>query len=178
MTARFRCVSPEAFDPSVDECDELVLIVDRETVEAGRVGAIVDQLMKLTDSAVSVRRFANRLVVLFDGYNDDPRALCEVGDLVQFMREVSRQWGYWYHFLAKRQEVFGAVLSLLVDVRVVTDHGAKCLQLRSRDQACATLLELFVPMNSLYATFGLGLQENEAMTAAVSATVMAWLGVA
>lgn len=154
-----------SFDAEQSEGDIVILTVSRADVEAHAIGRTVDALLKLTDSEVAFRRYEGRLVILVEGFDDDPRPLNRIPEVRRYIRSLSASWGYFYHYLFHDRSVYEPILTCLIDMDVVTTGGGEVLSaLRNPDEARKTLCDLFVPVNRLYERYGLGLDANKAMT--------------
>lgn len=91
----------------------ICLVFDREEVANPRVGRCVDDLMYLSNSAEHCRRFANSVVFVFDGYNDDPREVHEIPECRAFLATLNAHWPYWMHFLAPIPDLWATFLLCL-----------------------------------------------------------------
>lgn len=111
-----------------------VCVITRAEVERGLVGAVVDRLMMLTDEDAPALQLEGNLMLVFDGYDGDPRELYEMPDVRAFVRVVTDAWPFWFHFLDRTSSGPAVLLSLLVD-----HHG------HVRADGCATL-RLDAPM--------------------------------
>lgn len=154
-----------SFDAEQSEGDLVILTISRADVEAHAIGRTVDALLKLTDSEIAFRRYESRLVILVEGFDDDPRPLNRIPQARRFIRSLSASWGYFYHYLLPERTVYEPILTCLVDLDVVSARGDEVLSaLRNPEEARRTLCDLFVPVNRLYERYGLDLDANKAMT--------------
>lgn len=160
-----------SFDHVVDEYGFVGLVISRDEIERMETGRAVAALMALTDSEQRVRRFASRLMISFDGYDEDQRALWQIKPCVEWFAAVHAQWPYWLHFLCKHPNQFGFVLHMLAQQQVLASDSDIQPQPLTFDRMKQVALGLFVPMNTLYETFGIGLDENKRMTEEVVATI-------
>lgn len=171
-----RLESGENFDPEVDAADLVVVVIDRQSVAEGAVGAIVDQLLKLSDSEAAVRGYEDRLAVVFTGYDDQPLWLCEEPALVAFMRQVHQHWPYWLHFLRKEVDVFDPVLSMLLEMGVDRTGDAPRRFVRSGANAAQVMTAMLFSMKALYDTYGLTADDGRRTEQKVKAVLDAWFG--
>ena len=81
------------------QADIAVVQVSRQEIEKGTVGDLVDRLMVFTDDAALAKKFMGRMVLMFDGYNEDPREVTQIPELVAFFVKATDVWPYWLHFL-------------------------------------------------------------------------------
>lgn len=155
----------EGFDALSGQCDIVAIVIGRREVESGHVGDVVDRLMRLSDSRQNVLRFKSSVVISFGGYDEDPRPVGAIPECVSFFRKVHAAWPFWYHFLVKDSGMFGVLLTLLLDTKLVTTGKDVVVQEVLGEEAIRkTVMALFEPMNVLYETHGIGIEENKRMT--------------
>lgn len=173
MEIRFTDV--DGFDSQADGADLAVIVFTRAEIEAGRVGSAVERLLLFSDDAVQVRRFAGRVVLMFNGYDADPRALPQIPECVRFFRNVDSQWSYWLHFLLPDPEVLRLAVLLIVDVQVSARGQVEVgYELRDPAQLAGVLDRWFTAMNALHDANGVDATFNEAQTAAVMRAIAGW----
>lgn len=164
------------FDPEVESADLVVVVIDRSTVVEGSIGAIVEQLLKLSDSEAAVRRYEDKLAVIFTGYDDDPRWMCEVPEAVAFVRQIHQLWPFWFHFLRKDVAVFDPVLSMLLDMGVDRSGGVAKRYVRSGPNAADVMTSMLFSVKALYQANGMGADDGKRTESKVKAVVDAWFG--
>lgn len=170
-----RFADANGFDTQADGADMAVIVFTRAEVEAGHVGSAVERLMLLSDHPKHVRRFANKIVLLFSGYDDDPRALAQIPECVRFFRAIDEQWSYWLHFLLPEAEILNLVLLLRVDVRVHVRRGVQVgYELNDRNQVRDALYRWFAAMNTLHDMHGIDATANKEQSRAVMAALQKW----
>lgn len=94
-----RITDADGFGRLSPKADLAIVVITRADIEAFRVGSTVERLLLFSDDANQVMRFAGRMVIQVEGYDDDPRPLPLIPECVRFFRAVDAQWGYWLHFL-------------------------------------------------------------------------------
>lgn len=165
---------PECVDQHLDDYGQIAIVISRAEVEACRTGRVVAALMALTDTRRRVERFEDALLFSFEGYLSDSREVWEITEVVRYFAAVHASWPHWLHFLAKVPEMFGLMLTLLMQRGALGQEVAGRLPRVDEPGALqALLLDLFEPMNTLYAAHGLGLARNRAMTDRVVAAAIA-----
>jgi hypothetical protein len=173
MEIRFTDAS--GFDLHANGADLAVIVFTRAEIEACRVGSAVERLLLLSDDADHVRRFAGRVVLMFDGYDGDPRALPQIRECVRFFRSVDSQWSYWLHFLLPDPEVLRLAVLLTVDVQVRARGRAQAgYALRDPAQLAEVLDRWFTAMNALHDAHGVDVAFNEAQTNALMRAIAGW----
>lgn len=165
----------DGFDAHAHGADLALLMFTRDEVEAGRVGGAVERLMLFSDDATHVRRFAGRVVLMFSGYDNDPRPLVQIPECTRFFRSIDAQWSYWLHFLLPDREMLRLALLMSVDVRVCERKGLEVgYELRTPAQLAGTLHRWFVAMNALHEVHGIDEAFNEAQSSAVMKALEGW----
>ena len=106
-------VNTESFREHSPSADIAVVVFTRMEVELQQVNDAVDRLRALSEDGEKVRRFAGKTILLFEGYDADPRNLREIPACVSFFREVDRQWSYWLHFLVPSADMINLALLML-----------------------------------------------------------------
>lgn len=165
---QIRITDADGFNRLSAGADLAVVVFARADVERCRVGSTVERLMLFSDGAAQVRRFAGRMVLQVEGYDDDPRPLLLIPECVRFFRAVDKQWNHWLHFLLPQPEQLRLILLMLVDVDLQERQEHQTgYRLRHPEQLHRVLERLFVSMNILHETFDVPESHNRAMTAAV-----------
>jgi hypothetical protein len=104
----------ESADPL--KADLVVLVIERAEVESLCVGSAVDRLMTLSDSRAYTERLAGRLVILFDGYEADPRELHDIEPVVRYAQQLHEAWGFMAAFASTEFETMSLFMALLTAV--------------------------------------------------------------
>lgn len=169
---QIRITDAAGFDRMSPGADLAVVVISRADIEEFRVGNTVGHLMLFSDDAAQVRRFAGRMVVQVEGYDDDPLPLLLIPECVRFFRAVDAQLNHWLHFLVPLPDQLKLILLMLVDVELQEDSGAQAgYRLRQPAQLGRVLERLFASMNVLHETFDVPQAHNESMTEAVVAAL-------
>ena len=78
--------------------DQLNLTIERPDIESGNISETLSMLQSLLASEARVTRFANRVCLFIDGYNDYPRELYEVPEVRSFLQNLDSHFPYWLWF--------------------------------------------------------------------------------
>ncbi|WP_284617531.1 hypothetical protein [Aquabacterium humicola] len=171
-----RFTDAHGFDRGSDGADMAAVLFTRTEVEAGLVGSAVERLMLFSDDARQVRRFAGRVILVFSGYDQDPRPLARIPECVRFFRRLDEHWSYWLHFLVPDPEVIRLALLLRLDVDVRMQRGLQVgYGLRRPSQLAEVLHRWFGAMNALHDMHGIGDAFNESRSRAVMAALEGWM---
>lgn len=168
-----RFTDADGFDQQAQGADLAVLLISRQDIVTLKVGSVVERLMLFSDCREHVERFAGRMVLQVEGYDDDPRPLVLIPEVVRFFRAVDAQWSYWLHFLMPEEvEQIRLILLMLVDVKMVASHrGSVGYSLLNREQMDEAIKRLVFAMEKLHEAFDIPLTHAEAMIAAVMRAV-------
>lgn len=74
-----------------DELKAVVLYVPKDLVEAGDAEPIADGLQRMVDTRERATAYRQRVAVWTDGYDTDPRPLCEIPEPREFFRRLFDQ---------------------------------------------------------------------------------------
>lgn len=111
-------------DDLLERSDAIFLDISRETVETGLTGGVTSKLLTLSDNRKWVEKFDGNVVLFFSGYDQDPRELCEVPEVVSFSRSLFKDWPYLFHFSVRSGDALPALLRILI-APVVHHHNGK-----------------------------------------------------
>ena len=113
-------------DPDIQLDQGVILIIfSKKNVEAGLTGDALDRLRNLSDNRDFVIRFAGKMMFAFEGYDDDPREICQIPQCVKFMRDVEGEWPYFFWFLDKKSDSMNLFTTLMCDIDLVVSHGGE-----------------------------------------------------
>ena len=167
-----RITDADGFGRLSPKADLAIVVITRADIEAFRVGSTVERLLLFSDDANQVMRFAGRMVIQVEGYDDDPRPLPLIPECVRFFRAVDAQWGYWLHFLLPLPDQLKLIVLMLVDAEPQPGQGAAVsYRMRAPEQQGRVMHRLFHAMNTLHETFDVPRALNEAMTEALVAAL-------
>ena len=171
-----RFTDADGFEKRAFGADMAAVFFSRTEVEAGLVGSAVERLMLFSDDARQVRRFAGRVVLVFGGYDQDPRPLVLIPECVRFFRGIDEHWSYWLHFLVPEPELIRLALLLRLDVEVRMQRGSQVgYGLRRPAQLQDLLHRWFAAMNALHDMHGIDEAFNKSQSSAVMAALEAWM---
>lgn len=162
------------FDAATSRGDLVRFRITQADIASARVGAAVDQLMQLSDTASGVQRWKDKLIIGIEKSALETRDASEIPEVVHYFREITRQWPFWAHFAEKEHGTMGAVLRLLIgSERLRKAGGSDTVWLTDADEVRARSQWLFRQTRQLYQCHGLP-EGNEfeaalAMTRAVNA---------
>ncbi|HOY83262.1 MAG TPA: hypothetical protein PLB92_14105, partial [Rhodoglobus sp.] len=71
----------DGLDALAGAADVVVLRITRREIISGRIGDVVDRLMVLSDRREHVQRHEGTLLLEIEGYDEDPREVCEIPEV-------------------------------------------------------------------------------------------------
>lgn len=137
--------------------DIAVVQVSRQEIEKGAVGDLVDRLMVFTDDSALATKFMGKMVLMFDGYNSDPREVTQIPELVAFFIKATEQWPYWLHFLEyDYAHSIQVAINLYIEASPETQAlGGVIMSSYDKQLALRRLDQLFSAMKVLHEQIGL-----------------------
>lgn len=147
----------------------IIIYFERGDVDALRTAAPAAALGKMAISALTAREYADRLQLVFDGFELSERRVYEVPAVCQFMRELTLKFPYWTHFCSRSDDCLWLVMQCLLrsggglfPFGTETAPGAA-----GREDLDRLADWLLTRMNHLYATIGMTAAEAAEMTTKV-----------
>jgi hypothetical protein len=148
--------------------DFLAVVISRQEVESGDIRGPLGVLSRLIESPPTAKRFAERVDIVFDGYNDTPQELFEMASVRDFVRQLDQQFPYWLFFLSKRCLGLQCLFLCLLPEPVIRDESEELYRQRLGE---LLLHRWFPAMNHICAFAGYSEQERNALTDRVEAYV-------
>lgn len=81
--------------------DFLTVVISKDQVHAGDITTPLGVLQRLLESPDTARDFAERVDVVFHGYDDTTLELFEIPEVREFVTKLDAQFPYWLFFLSK-----------------------------------------------------------------------------
>lgn len=166
------------FNPRPGADELVVLQIDRVHVERNDLQTWVSVLERLSSDEATASAYEGMLSVAVTGYEDDPRELYEVPEVVRYMRALTDAWPYWFHFCERNMRSLELIFLSHVDLRRVKNLGPHKVgvEVVSEKQFKRAILGLFNGMNALYEQFGWSEARNIAASDKVNDALMRWAG--
>jgi hypothetical protein len=143
-----------SFDANAHLGDFIVVQFSRAEVERGLIGDALDRLRLISDDREKFCRFENSVAFTFEGYDQDPREVQEIPEVVTFFRTLTEQWPYWLHFIQRdiqEQDQLSLVLKLLNDCEIVSFSANRfSIRFKDMDKVAESIDRLFEAMVTLY----------------------------
>lgn len=87
----------------VDSNTVVVLEVTKEMVLTKDHSAVMDVLMPMVVTKEAIKQSEGKVIFLFDGWNDDPREIYQIPELVFWFRSLRQQFPYLLHVTPKER---------------------------------------------------------------------------
>lgn len=97
----------------------IIMEISRESIERQDIDSLLSRLRKLSESPTYVSHQAGSVALVFEGYDDDPRAMPTVVEAQTFFKAIDKEWSYWAHFLCHADDSIQIALGLVADARMV-----------------------------------------------------------
>jgi hypothetical protein len=147
------------------QADVLVLRISRREIVAGRIGDVVDRLMVLSDRREHVKRHEGTMLLEVEGYDSDPREVCEIPEVVGFVRSVNLHWPYWLYFMERSSAQVQMLLCMLTDVeRVQVGQGRSAFRFKDMERVQAETVRMCQAATELIETHGIGVEAMDRMS--------------
>ena len=146
--------------PSTLEPDLVIIGIGRDEVESNDISLALGTLTDLFADPNKVRRLQGRVSMLFEGYDDDARAVYEIPEIRRFCATLDRRFPYWLYFLTTIQNNLRVVTFCLVRVRVLRSGQIRV----DTDDLERFLLSHLSAMNTVFDRYALGEEAKLART--------------
>jgi len=81
------------------QSDHIVLQISQENIQNCDTSEYVSLLHGITDSLQSFEAAFQRYVFLISGYDDDPRELYQIPEVVSFIKDLNSKLPFWLYFV-------------------------------------------------------------------------------
>ncbi|MDP2653097.1 MAG: hypothetical protein Q8Q08_03590 [Candidatus Omnitrophota bacterium] len=82
-------------------CDQTIIVVSRQDVEAKDIGPILPILKRFLESPEVARFYMEKVDIAFDGYNNFKEELHEIPEVRNYVHMLDEQFPFWLFFLSK-----------------------------------------------------------------------------
>lgn len=148
------------FDLRPGVTEPVVLMISRRQVEQHDIASVLTELKPFLATREDAWRYRSQMVLVVDGYNNDPRELVDIPKVRTFLRAFDKQWPYWAFFFNQVDDSI-KILGSCVCGASYPGHGAVEID---GDKLRHFLQRGFAGMNSIFDAHGFPEQELEAMT--------------
>lgn len=139
----------------------VVLDISRSEIERCHIASALERLHVLTDTAENTRRYKGSLTFVVAGYDEDPRELPQIPEVVAYFRALTSAWPHWLWFTAPNLGVFPTLFSLLCNGEVVANPAGGVTHLVADGELKARFANLMFRGMPLYETYQLDEDEVE-----------------
>lgn len=108
-----------------NERSMIVIAVTRQSVEEGDISFLLKKLQAFTATPKRIRANKEKLCLMVEGYDTDPRELFEIPQVCAFFRAVTKHWPYWLWFLWRGNNEVRNIVSLLAGGKRLQDATGK-----------------------------------------------------
>lgn len=104
------------------DADLVIIQAERRNVEEGEIRPTLANLNLLLESG-KARNYLERVDFYVAGYDSDPRELCEIPEIREWMARLDKEFPYWFAFLTKQSQAMGFVTFALCPFIKVPSGG-------------------------------------------------------
>ena len=122
----------------------LVIQGSREYVEAGNIVPVLNILNTLIEPQ-NIKKFANKMMFVIDGYNEDPRELAEIPEVRNWIKKLDESFPYWFFFCSPHCQTLKFLAFTLSEIQ----KDSRGQVFIDGDQLLKFMLEHFEAMNAL-----------------------------
>lgn len=141
--------------------DPVIITISRKEVEALQTSSAMSVLRSCLVSTQRALGLFEKLDVAFHGYNDDPRELCEIPEVREYVGVLDDQFPYWLFFLTKQGLGLQCIMYCLMPP-YLSEEGRRTLLPRKLDELLSQ--RWFPAMNQLCMTVGFSEQQIQELT--------------
>jgi hypothetical protein len=141
--------------------DPVLIVVSREEVEARHTSSIMRILRSCLVSTERMLGFFERIDVLFHGYDDDTRELCEIDAVREYVSLLDSEFPYWLFFLTKEGLGLQCIMYCLMPP-YLSEKGRRTVLPQKLDELLS--VRWFPAMNQLCLAVGFSERQIEDLT--------------
>jgi hypothetical protein len=93
--------------------EPVVLVISRRQVETGDIASVLAELKPFLATREDAWLYRSQMVLVVDGYNDDPRELVDIAEVRAFLQALEGEWPYWAFFFNQVDDSLLILLSCL-----------------------------------------------------------------
>jgi hypothetical protein len=116
----------DAFAKQIREEDpeNILYFIPRADIEEGNTADLEAFFLYLTSSREVALLCMQKIEFSIDGYNDDPRELCEISDVVRYVGKLNKLFPYWLFYQKSKGRWLEALLVCLGNETAVRNEGS------------------------------------------------------
>ena len=111
----------------------VLLTISRSDIESQVTGSILERLLILIDTTENITLYKESLMFQVEGYDDDPRELCEVPEVRAFFGKITQEWPFFVWFIARGLGGLAFYFSLHCRTTVLRDRDGASAGYRIED---------------------------------------------
>ena len=141
------------------QSDYIVLQIHQEAIQNCNTSEYVDLLHGITDSLQSFESAFQRYVFLISGYDDDPRELYQIPEVVSFIKDLNSKLPFWLYFVNTSDKKFFSWMIACLCQAMSLDQDDETIYADFDADAYNDLIE-YQFSNTLKLMTGLGMGES------------------
>jgi hypothetical protein len=141
--------------------DPVLIVVSREEVEARETSSTMRDLRPCLVSTERMLSFFERIDLMFHGYDDDTRELCQIDAVREYVSLLDSEFPYWLFFLTKEGLGLQCITYCLMPP-YLSEKGRRTVLPRKLDELLSN--RWFPAMNQICLAVGFSEQQIEDLT--------------
>lgn len=137
--------------------EPVVLLISRREVEAGDLASVLSRLKPFLATREDAWRYRGQMMLVVDGYNNDPRELVDIPEVRAVLRGLESSWPHWAYFFNQVDDSIKLLLSCVAGSRFL---GRGAIEMDA-DLVASALGRAFGGMNLIFDRFGFPEDELE-----------------
>lgn len=147
----------------INKYDAVIFRIPKDWIDNKYFIEIDNSLKKLLEEPII---YENRLLILIDGYDDDPRPLWEITEVREYFKTLDLLFPYWFYFFNKNKDLQNLVgIKLLMLLLVSTKTIKKTREVATTEYDIPEFKNFmnyhFRYLNELTDKLNLSLEENK-----------------
>jgi hypothetical protein len=172
-----------ALNETLQKADFVLYAVPRDNIETGNVGPVAGFIERIIHNDTLCRKLQGRIIIEIDGYNEDPREIFEIPEVVQWYEKADPVFKYWFYFLSP--EFPSTEFPSLLTYWTCMCSGKRMNRKPKRnwawvemdaDRMLSVLERNLMRLNELTDRLGLSEEQNRRISCAVMDQVKIWFG--
>ena len=123
------------------QSDYIVLQISQEAIQNCDTSEYVTLLHGATDSLQSFEAAFQRYVFLISGYDDDPRELYQIPEVVSFIKDLNSKLPFWLYFINTSDKKFFSWMIACLCRAMSLDHDEETIYADFNADAYNDLIE-------------------------------------
>ncbi len=140
--------------------EPVVLLIARHQVETADIESVLSTLKPFLASREEIWRYRGQMVLVVDGYDNDPRELVEIPEVRSLLQSLDQRWPHWAFFFNQVDDSIKLLASCVCGNSYLGEGTTKI----DPAKLLALVERAFASMNALFDAHGFPEKELESMS--------------